>query len=111
MYDKALAREILRQIHHALVTVSLRFEPVRSVEEFTGSPAGKEKLDGICMLLIAIGGSLKNPDRVTSGALLAQYLEVDWKRAKGLRGIISHYYFEVDVEAIFLVCDRHINTM
>jgi hypothetical protein len=70
MYDKALAREILKQILQALRTILQRFEPVKSPDDFTGSPAWMEKLDSICMLLIAIGENLKNIDKVTGGLLL-----------------------------------------
>jgi hypothetical protein len=41
-----------------------RFEPVTSVEDFTGSPSGMEKLDSICMLLIAVGEGLKNLEKI-----------------------------------------------
>ena len=60
MYDKDLTREILSQILNALNTVVDRFSPVKTVEDFTCSPEGMEKLDGICMQLIAIGEGLKN---------------------------------------------------
>jgi len=43
MYDKALAIEILQQILQALRTILQRFEPVKSSDDFTGSPAGMEK--------------------------------------------------------------------
>lgn len=111
MYDKALVLEILRQLHTAAVTILQRFEPVKSVEDFTDSFAGMEKLDSICMLLLAIGEGLKNLDKITAGTLLAQYPQVDWKRAKGLRDIISHQYFDVDAEEIFHICTTHIETM
>ena len=88
-----------------------RFEPIKSVEDFTCSPSGMEKLDSICMLLIAIGEGLKNLDKVTDGHLLAEYPQVDWKKAKGLRDIISHHYFDVDAEEIFYICKTHIGTM
>ena len=60
------------------------------------------------MLLIAIGESLKNIDKITEQSLLKQYPEIDWKGAKGLRDIISHQYFDVDAEEIFWVCEKHI---
>ncbi|MGB9498234.1 MAG: DUF86 domain-containing protein [Dissulfuribacterales bacterium] len=111
MYDKELALEVLQQIHHAIFTIMRRFDPVNSVEDFTGSPAGMEKLDSICMLLIAVGESLKNLDKITGGSLLTQYPQVDWKKAKGLRDIISHHYFEIDADAIFHVCKTYIAPM
>lgn len=111
MYDKALAIEILQQILHALRTILQRFEPVKSADDFTSSPAGMEKLDSICMLLIAIGENLKNIDKVTGGSLLPLYPHVDWKKAKGMRDLISHHYFEVDAEVIYHVCKNYLDSM
>ena len=64
-----------------------------------------EKFDSICMLLITIGESLKNLDKVTNGELLSKYPDIDWKKVKGLRDIISHQYFDINAEAIFDVCE------
>lgn len=111
MYDKELAVEILSQIYRATQTILQRFKPVKSVNDFTVSPAGMEKLDSICMLLIAIGEALKNLDKVTDDSLLARYPQVDWKKAKGMRDIISHHYFETDAEVIYDVCKNHIDEL
>ena len=53
--DKELIKEILHQINNALDVILYRFEPVKKVSDFTNSPRGMEKLDSICMQLIAIG--------------------------------------------------------
>ncbi len=108
MFDRELVLVILKQIHTALNTIIARFEPVKSVSDFTDSPAGMEKLDSICMLLIAVGESLKKLDQISDGALLSKYPQVEWKKAKGLRDIISHHYFDVNAEAIFDVCETKI---
>jgi uncharacterized protein with HEPN domain len=60
---------------------------------------------------IIIGESLKNLDKITEGNLLPQYPQVDWKKAKGLRDIISHHYFDIDAEEIFHLCAAHIEPM
>ena len=60
------------------------------------------------MLLIAIGEALKNLDKITNKSLLPRYSQVDWKKAKGMRDIISHHYFETDAEVIYNVCKDHI---
>jgi uncharacterized protein with HEPN domain len=104
MYDKEMLLEVLKQTADAIERVNKRFEPVDSVEFFTRSPEGMEKLDAICMVIIAIGESLKNIDKITDKKLLSQYPEIDWKGAKGMRDIISHHYFDVDAEEIFWVC-------
>jgi uncharacterized protein with HEPN domain len=105
MYDTSLVIEILHQIDSAIDTILERFEPVKHVDNFTDTPYGKEKLDSICMLLIAIGESLKNIDKITDKTLLPNYPQIDWKGAKGMRDIISHHYFDVDANDIYLVCD------
>ncbi len=98
MYDKELALEVLVQIEAALRTIAERFKPVKTVSDFTGSPAGMEKLDSICMLLIVIGETLKKLDKITDTSLLAKYPQIDWKKVKGLRDVISHQYFDVNAE-------------
>lgn len=111
MYDKSLVMEILIQIVNASNTVAQRFEVVDSVNYFTDTPMGMEKLDGICMQLIAIGESLKNIDKITDKKLLVHYPQVDWKGAKGIRDIISHHYFDIDADEIYFVCDTKLDTL
>ena len=77
MYDRELAIEILRQIYQAAQTILERFQPVKTVSDLTDSPAGMEKLDSLCMLLIAIGEALKNLDKTTNKSLLRQFPQVD----------------------------------
>ncbi len=50
-----------------------------------------EKLDAICMQLLALGESVKNLDKVTDGTLLQQYPSIEWKRVMGMRDVISHH--------------------
>jgi uncharacterized protein with HEPN domain len=106
MYDKDMLLDVLHQTLEAVQRVLKRFEPVTSVEIFTDSSEGLEKLDAVCMLIIAIGESLKNIDKITGQTLLTQYPEIDWKGAKGMRDIISHHYFDIDAEEIFWVCEK-----
>ena len=108
MYDKELAREILKQIHHAIELILQRFESIHNVSDFTNSPAGMEKLDSICMQLIVIGEGLKNFDKVTEKSELQKYPQVEWKKAKGLKDIITHHYADINAEAIFDICKNKI---
>ena len=108
MSDVALAREILSQIYGATQTILRRFQRIKSPLDFTGSDEGMEKLDAICMQLVAIGESVKNLDKVTTGSLLPDYPEIEWKRVMGLRDILSHHYFDIDAEIVYEVCAKHI---
>ena len=111
MYDKTLLKELFVQILNATEVVLTRFEVVESSDFFLDTPAGMEKLDSICMQLIAIGESLKNIDKITDNELLKNYTQVDWKGAKGIRDIISHHYFDLDAQEIYYVCDQKLPTL
>ena len=108
MYDKELAREILKQIYHATEIILQRFESIHNVSDFTNSPAGMEKLDSICMQLIVIGEGLKNFDKVTEKSELPKYPQVEWRKAKGLKDIITHHYADINAEAIYDICKNKI---
>jgi uncharacterized protein with HEPN domain len=63
------------------------------------------------MQLINIGEVLKKVDKLTNAELLAKYPAIDWKKAKGMRDIITHHYFDIDAETIYLVCTEHLPPM
>lgn len=111
MYDRELVVEILEQVLEACGKVQQRFSPVKDVSDFTDYPEGMEKLDAICMVIVAIGESLKKVDKITNNELLPRYPQVDWKGAKGMRDIISHHYFDIDAEEIHWVCSRQIEPL
>jgi len=108
MFDVVLVIEILRQIQEAVQRIERRFAPICTPDDFLATDEGTDRLDSICMMLIAIGESLKNLDRITGGALLERYPTVDWKGAKGVRDVISHNYFDLNTDAVFGICNKHI---
>ncbi len=111
MHDKELALEILLQIETAAQKVVQRFEVIDSPDDFTDTAAGMEKMDAICMMLIVIGESLKNLDKISEQKLLLRYPDVDWKKAKGMRDIITHHYADIHAETVFFTCERKIPTL
>ncbi|MBC8487906.1 MAG: DUF86 domain-containing protein [Bacteroidetes bacterium] len=111
MYDKELAQEILKQLYSSAEIILKRFKTIKTVDDFTNSLWGMEKLDSICMQLIVIGEGLKNFDKVTENSILPQYPQVEWKKAKGLRDIITHHYIDVNAEAIYEICENKIQTL
>ncbi|WP_300465185.1 HepT-like ribonuclease domain-containing protein [Desulfobacula sp.] len=108
MPDNELTLEIIQQIEDAAKKVVLRFQAINNPNDFTDTAAGMEKMDAICMMLIVIGESLKNLDKVTEGNLLSRYPDVDWKKAKGMRDIITHHYANINAETVFFTCKRKI---
>ena len=63
------------------------------------------------MLLIAIGESLKNLDKVTEGKLLPTYPSIPWKQVKGMRDIISHHYFDVDPAQVLWIVTNELSPL
>jgi uncharacterized protein with HEPN domain len=111
MYDKELVLDILKNIVWSLDQINRRYQVIESSDDFIKDDVGLEKLDSICMQLINIGGALKQIDKLTEAKLLANYPEIDWKKAKGMRDIITHHYFDIDSETVFVVCSEHIPEM
>ncbi len=108
MYDRGILLELLRKVLWSTEQILKRVEPFHSAEDFLKGDAGIEKLDSICMQLIAIGEAVKRIDRITNGELLRLYPEVDWKGIKGMRDIVAHHYFDIDAEAVLNTCRLHV---
>jgi len=111
MYDKSLVVDILLQIIEAVEIIEERCTFATTQEDFIDTKEGQEKLDGICMKLIAVGESLKQIDHITDKSLLVQYSQIEWKKVKGIRDFISHHYFDLDAEMIFGICKDNIEEL
>jgi uncharacterized protein with HEPN domain len=90
MFDGDLALTILVQVDEAIQKLLYRSAQAEGPDYFTNTPEGMERLDGIAMLFIAIGESLKNLDKISDGTLLSKHSEIDWAGVKGFRDIIAH---------------------
>lgn len=84
-------------------TILQRAETIHTSNDFLTTLSGVERLESICMLLIAIGESVKQIDKLTNKIWLTSYPEVDWKGVMGMRDIIAHHYFDIDAGIVFEV--------
>lgn len=107
-YDKTLVVDILEQIIDAIEIVQKRCSFAKVEDDFCDTELGQEKLDSICMKLIAVGESLKNIDKITNKTLLLRYTDIEWKKIKGIRDILSHHYFDLDANVIFNICTEYL---
>lgn len=105
---KSIALDILEDIHSAIERLEERTKRIHSVDDFLGSSEGMVLLDATCMLLIAIGESLKNLDKTTDGLLLTTYPSIPWKNIKGMRDIIAHHYFDIDADQILWIVKNEV---
>lgn len=97
----AMVYETLKNIDIAITRLQERSMEIHSVNDYLMSPTEMEKLDAACMVLIALGESVKTLDKLTGKELLPTYPSIDWKGVMGVRDVIAHHYFEVDPDAVF----------
>ena len=101
----------LRDIQYSIELIQKRFKNIKSSDEFLSNEEGLEKLDSISMRLIAIGEGFKNIDKLTENKLLPNYPTINWKGVKGVRDILSHHYFDMDAETIFVICNEYLDEL
>ena len=86
--------ETLKNIETAINRLQERSAEIHSVNDYLMSPTGMEKLDAACMVLIALGESVKTLDKLTEKELLPTYPSIDWKGVMGVRDIIAQRYIQ-----------------
>lgn len=112
MSDKDLmVISTLEDIGYSINLILERFEHISSSDDFLENSIGLEKLDSISMRLIAIGEGFKQVDKITDNKLLVNYPNIEWKKVKGIRDILSHHYFDMDAEVIYNVCDEYLDAL
>lgn len=108
---KGLSIDILKRIEDAIERLQERTKGIKSANDFLISPSGMEKLDATCMLLIAIGESLKSFDKITEKQILCKDESIPWSDIMGVRDIIAHHYFDIDAEEIFNIINNDLEPL
>ena len=103
-----MVRETLNNISLAITRLEERSESIKSADDYLLSPSGMEKLDAACMVIIALGESVKTLDKLTEKKLLPTYPSIDWKKVMGARDIMAHHYFVVDADEVFSIIKNDI---
>jgi uncharacterized protein with HEPN domain len=106
--DNFWLRERLEEIRLALQRILRRFEGVHSANDFTKNEEGVDRLDAICMLVLAVGEAFRQIDQKTDGKWLARYPEIEWQGVIAVRNVIAHGYFDIEVEAIYGICQSDV---
>lgn len=109
--NRGVILHILQKLEDAIILLKERTAMIHSVDDFVCSPSGMEKLDAACMLLIAIGESVKNLDKQSQGKLLPAYPSIPWKLVMGIRDVIAHHYFDVDADTIYQVISEDLDPL
>lgn len=101
-------RERLEMILDALQRIPRRFSAIEQPSDFYATEDGIDRMDGICMILIAVGEEFKKIDRKTEGKLLGKYPNVKWAGLTGVRNFLSHAYFHVNALQLYDICSNDI---
>ena len=108
MSDANLLVERLQTVLEALERIPRRCVGISQPSDFLAGDDGVDRMDAICMILIAAGEEFKKIDRQTEGKLFARYPQVQWRGAIGLRDVLAHGYFDVDTEQLYTICTKRI---
>ena len=111
MHDESLLYYSLQRIASTIERIINNSRDIDDPQYYVLSPAGMERLESTCMLLLAIGESIKGIDKMTKKQLLPNYPGVDWKGAMGIRDIIAHHYFDMDESIVFDVVKNKLPEM
>lgn len=111
MYKKEHVLHLLQKIEITLERIIENSKEIDSYNFYYLTSAGMERLESTCMLLIAIGESIKGVDKLTNKELLTQFPMIDWKGAMGIRDIIAHHYFDLDAEIVYNVVKTNLPEM
>ena len=106
--NDARTLERLEMLLTVLARIPRRFSRISKPSDFQTSEAGIDCMDAICMALIAVGEAFKQIDRKTEGKLFARYPQVQWRGTMGLRDVLAHGYFDIDVEQLYFICAEEI---
>lgn len=101
--QRELARRTLSQIQSAILQLKEWNVDLVSPDDWVRSSEGMKQLAANCMLIEAIGESIKKVDKRTEGQLLILRPEIPWQEVMAMRNHIAHGYFEIDTEFVYLV--------
>lgn len=102
---------LLFQIRTAILQLKEWNNNVQSSDDYYCSPDGMKNLAASCMLIEAIGESIKQVDKITDGKLLAKRPEIPWKDVIGIRNHIAHGYFDIDGDMVFDVVKNDLDSL
>lgn len=111
MHNEELLYYSLKRILATIERIINNSKAIEDSQYYVLSPAGMERLESTCMLLLAIGESIKGIDKMTQKQLLSKYPEVDWRGVMGIRDIIAHHYFDIDETIVFDVVKNKLPEM
>lgn len=111
MSEKELIYMDLELIENTIHHILERTKNIKTVDDFLLTPHGVDMLDVTCIRLEAIGETVKKIDKRTQKELFNKYPVIPWKKIMGIRDVIAHHYFDVDVDVVFNTVKNDLNVL
>ena len=102
---------LFQQIEESIILLQQWNKDVKEVNDYLLTPEGMKNLAATCMIIEAIGESIKKIDKRTNGELLPLRSEIPWKRVMGMRDHIAHGYFDIDAEVVFQTVKKNLSPL
>lgn len=102
---------LFQQIEESILLLQQWNKDINEVDDYLLTPEGMKNLAASCMIIEAIGESIKKIDKKTNGELLVLRTEIPWKRVMGMRDHIAHGYFDIDAEVVFQTIKNNISPL
>ena len=102
---------LFQQIEESIWLLQQWNKDINEVDDYLLTPEGMKNLAATCMIIEAIGESIKKIDKKTNGELLVLRTEIPWKRVMGMRDHIAHGYFDIDAEVVFQTIKNNISPL
>ena len=102
---------LFQQIEESILLLQQWNKDINEVDDYLLTPEGMKNLAATCMIIEAIGESIKKIDKKTNGELLPLRTEIPWKRVMGMRDHIAHGYFDIDAEVVFQTVKNNLSPL
>lgn len=102
---------LFQQIEESILLLQQWNKDINEVDDYLLTPEGMKNLAATCMIIEAIGESIKKIDKKTNGELLVLRTEIPWKQVMGMRDHIAHGYFDIDAEVVFQTIKNNISPL
>ena len=104
-------RGLFNQIRQAILHLKEWNQDILSSDDYYCSPEGMKVLAASCMLIEAIGESVRQIDKISQSKLLFERPEIPWQDVIGIRNHIAHGYFDIDGDMVLDVVKNDLDDL
>lgn len=104
-------RGLFNQIRQAILHLKEWNQDILSSDDYYCSPEGMKVLAASCMLIEAIGESVRLIDKISQSKLLCERPEIPWQDVIGIRKHIAHGYFDIDGDMVLDVVKNDLDDL